>query len=290
MITKENLETSGLDGWVTEFYEIYKNKDRKRSVSDMWLHLVENASKVAEALRRNDLGMASSELAHVFAWLCSFVAKCQDKDLEANNIDKIYLLDEPFSDTVYKLFQNLWCKVCRASPCRCALDRVRYETKIRSKIQIGKRLASSIPPDERHKIPPTLDKWIEMFEDIYENSDYGYPIDYICFHFLEEVGEVCRAILALSRFAEKTEDELTGPELNELEGLKNNYKEELVDVFAWVASLVMKLQFLYKVITGEEGKFRLSGIVWKEYKSPKGNFLYCPKPYCENRPCICPDC
>ena len=290
MITKENLETSSLDDWVTEFYEIYKSKDRKRSVSDMWLHLVENASKVAEALRRNEYGMASSELAHVFAWLCSFVAKCQDTDLEANKIDKIYLLDEPFSDIVYKVFENLWCKVCRVSPCHCSVERVRYETVERSKIKLGERLASSIPSGERHKIPPTLDKWVEMFKNIYENSDYGYPIDYICFHFLEEVGEVCRVILGLSRFVGKTEDELTKPDSEELKKLKNNLKEELVDVFAWIASLVMKLQFLRKVITGKEGQIKLSGIVWKEYKSPKENFLHCPKPYCENRPCICPNC
>jgi len=292
MITEKNLEISSLDDWVEEFKRLYfPNKDSKRSVSYMWLHLIENASKVGEGMRRNEWGKAFKELAHVFAWLCSFVAKCQEKDLQVNNIDEVYLLDEPFSEIIFFHYPNV-CGTCGWSPCRCSIWRKKIETDPKFKKIIMKQLA--LQRKKQHEKPTTLDGWVEMFRRIYENADYGYPIEYICFHFMEEVGEVAKAILELQRFVGKDLSTMTNEDSKKLTKWRKNLKEELSHVFAWIASLVMKLQFhsdrfteYYEMKTMEN---KLSEIMLKEYKSPVGGFLYCPPPYCKKRVCECPNC
>jgi NTP pyrophosphatase (non-canonical NTP hydrolase) len=293
MIGKDTLQESTLDNWVDEFYEIYKNKDRKRTISNMWLHLVENASKVGEATRKNEWGEACKELSHVFCWLCGFVAKCRDKD-SSNDIDQVFFLDEPLSEIVWNKYPNA-CWKCRSSPCQCSTNRIEIEDIPEKRVEETKRLA--FLRAQKHNMPGPLDDWVDMFRMIYENAHYGYPIDYVCFHFLEEVGEVARAILALSQFAGK--EKFKEEEAKKLEEERGKFKEELADVFSWIASFVSKLGFLSDTMSNyhqaysgskENIEIKFSRIVWTAYKSTRGDFMVCPPPYCENRPCTCPDC
>jgi NTP pyrophosphatase (non-canonical NTP hydrolase) len=291
MIRQGTLEKSSLDDWVEEFYDIYKDQDRKRNVSDMWLHLVENASKVGEATRKNEWGEACKELSHVFCWLCGFAAKCKDKD-PSNNIDKVFLLNKPLSEIVWEKYPNA-CWKCGASPCSCSVNRIDIEAKKEKRLEVTRRIA--MLRGQKRNMPGPLDQWVDMFTTIYENAHYGYPIEYVCFHFLEEVGEVSRAILALSQ--------LIGKDLNEeetkhaLEEERKKLEEELADVFSWIASYVSKLGFIsdtvmsyHQAYSGTKGKeeIKLSKIIWKEYKSARDDLMVCPPPYCESRPCKCP--
>lgn len=258
----------------------------------MWLHLVENASKVGEATRKNEWGEACKELSHVFCWLCSFAAKCRDRD-SSNNIDEVFLLDKPLSEIVWWKYPNA-CWKCGASPCSCSINRIEIEAKPEKRVEITRRITWLRV--QKHLMPGSLDQWVDMFTTIYENAHYGYPIEYVCFHFLEEVGEVARAILALSQFIGK---ELGEEETKKLKEEREKFEEELADVFSWIASFMSKLRFVsdtvmnyHQVYSGskESMEIRLSKIVWTEYKSPRGDFMACPPPYCQNRPCTCPDC
>jgi len=291
MIGEKTLETSNLDDWVEDFYEIYKDKDRKRTVSNMWLHLVENASKVGETIRNDQLELAFKELAHVFCWLTGFIAKCNDKDLKRNNIDRVYLLDKPLSEIVWNKYPWL-CPSCGRYPCMCPIFRGKIDAK-----EVADRVAEN--RKRRGKMPSTLDEWVDMFQAIYEKAHLDLSIENICFHFLEEVGEVAREMLKLSSFEDK--GKLSEEEKVKLKNIKEELENELADVFSWIASLVSKLGFISGVIMQyyssyhkEEKlkieKIKLSRILWNAYKSPRGDFLYCPDPYCQNRPCTCPDC
>lgn len=293
MITENTLEHHSLDEWVEEFYTIYKEKDRKRTVQEVWLHLVENASKVGECIRTDDLKTAFKELAHVFCWLSSFVAKCNDRDA-SNNIKKVYLLDKPLSEIVWNKYPNI-CYKCGHNPCICPVLS-EFPSDIDKRVEERRK--------QKHLMPKTLDEWIDMFKRIYEKAHTDLSIENICFHFLEEVGEVAREILKLSKFETKVEkNELSRKDGEELKKIKENLEKELADVFSWIASLISKLEFItgllmeyhlsYRGQPIEENasnvmKIKLSRILWSAYKSPQG-FLYCPPPYCQERPCKCPD-
>lgn len=276
-----------MDDWVEEFYEIYRLKDKKRTIPEMWLHLQENASKVGEALRRNEYGLALRELAHVFCWLCSFVAKCNDEDQPAKYMNRAYLLKRKFWDIVWHKYPNA-CYRCGGSPCECLKWGKDLERKDRQ-IKIAKRLEDM--RKQKPTTPPTVDQLVERFRLIYENTHYAIPIEYLGFHFLEEVGEVAREILNLAPFEGKDLEKLTKPESKKLTELQTKLADELADAFSWIACLLIKLDFFSETMWNYYGlkrkrkKITLPEIVWNEYKSRRGDFLNCP--HCKERPCRC---
>ena len=154
--------------WQTMFNHIFGRRNAGVPLTDIWLHLMEEAGEVAEDLRKEDFSMLRQDLPDIFAWLCAFANK--------------YGIE--LGQVAWDKFPGI-CPYCqRERRCVC--------------------IAESYPEydptrliDYRHRQdgrPRTLTEWQEMFETIYGNVNKVVPRFGIGFHLMEEIGEVAREI------------------------------------------------------------------------------------------------
>ena len=86
---KSKLYEYDIDKWEDEFADIYyETVDKYRTPAEMWLFLVQDASKVAEFIRREKYAEALKALTHVLNWTCSFVRRCRNENDLKFKIDK----------------------------------------------------------------------------------------------------------------------------------------------------------------------------------------------------------
>jgi len=64
-----------LKEWQKMFGHVFEQRNTRVPLTDIWLHLMEEAGEVAEDLRKEDLRALSYDLPDVFAWLCAFANK-----------------------------------------------------------------------------------------------------------------------------------------------------------------------------------------------------------------------
>ncbi len=282
MLHLKDLQGHGIDDWEAEFDEIYGRVDQQRSIAEMWLLMMEDASQLAEAIRREKYGEALQKLAHVFGWTCSFVARCRASDMK----DTAFRLEKTLSEIVWQKYPHC-CALCGHSRCICAV--VRGELEELSPAEKKKRKASvanelAIARQRVELRPKTLDDFVKMFNHIYKGAHYNLPIEAILLHFLEEVGEVSSCIR----------------EIREQDGKKNDgelradLEEEIADIFSWTASALSKLDYIlgaYKQLGAGHDKIAqtaslsLSCIVWQEFQDDTQQHLWCGK--CRSRQCKC---
>jgi hypothetical protein len=158
MKTGKPYET--IDEFVDAFEKVYGNLDRKRTIEQMWLQVVEEASSVAEAVREVNYIAAISHLSNTFCWVCGLVAKCRS---EKNSI--LHFKDD-FSSIIWNKYPNR-CPLCCVNPCQCLIkkreiDKRSADEKNRVYEHARKRAQRSIMDRIRN-----LDRIVNMFEDIY---------------------------------------------------------------------------------------------------------------------------
>jgi NTP pyrophosphatase (non-canonical NTP hydrolase) len=290
MIVEEKLEKYSIDEWENEFAEIYGHVDRKRSPIEIWLLLVEDASKVAEGIRKEKYGEAINALAHVFCWTCSFIWRCRhENDLNVdikNSIPKI----------IWTKYPGICC-LCGKKFCSCSVNRwENEELTLRQKQEKLKQIQEDLKKSRQSlkAMPKTLDSFTDMFRKIYKGAHYSLAVEAIAFHFMEEVGEVSTCI----RNLKERKSDLSK---NKSEQLTKALENELADVISWIMSLILKLDYILgagiiyrKILKNElnsEDKYiqtlnlKLSKILWREFRHPKRKLLCCPT--CKKRPCGC---
>jgi len=314
-LLKVDKEAWTLDEWVLGLYSIYRKHDIKSMPSDIWLQVVNDASQLAEEVRRENYKPVSNEegvlrqAVKMFCWMCCFVGKYtheKAQDLGVNDSIGISLVtshssddfaggDETYSKWIVLKFPGV-CPVCGNSPCLCPsyAEMVenrkvdpRYEKfkgEWSKNIENAKREfnKSENTKDFRTK---SLNQLIKFFSDIYGGVHLQMNLDRICFHLLEEVGEVSDELLYLNLLKQYQEDELDkkfkpvfyeskgriqgiSPKLDEqvnkvsaeksgealgealFEFIRTsnieNLKGELADVFSWLCAVLHKLDCLIK--------------------------------------------
>jgi NTP pyrophosphatase (non-canonical NTP hydrolase) len=230
MMTKSKLEDYSIDDWEDEFAAIYGIVDAERRPTEMWLFLLEDASKVAECLRKEEYHKALDALAHVFNWTCSFVWRCRRESALGCIIKK------PLSRIVWNKYPY-HCPLCANEVCICSIYRKEYENMTpaeRGEKDAENEIKLARARAKTHKIPETLDKFTEMFQDIYLGAHYALSIEAIAFHFMEEVGEVSTDIRKLRE--RKSEAEV--------EQLTDELEKEIADIISWTMSLMSKLDYI----------------------------------------------
>jgi len=268
MVTGTDFQGWSLASWEREFAYIYDPRDERLSISDMWLLLVESASKVAEYLRRYKFEKALNELPVVFCLTCRFNNKCR-KDVEAafriNTFEEIVWSKYPYT-----------CLLCGGEDqCICPIwrhvfeemsdpDKAAHLGRMKSKLQQRKL-------SQRNRLVPTLDGFADLFKDLYKGAHYEKPLDGMGFHFMEEVGEVSEAI-------RKIKEKLPDTPSSELDKLTRALEEEIADVFSWTNSLIIKLGSLLG-----DPDLKLSSQVWQVFKDGTGQRMSCPE--CRKLPC-----
>lgn len=246
-----NFTALSVDQVVEAFHQLHGKENLKRSVFNVWLHVVEHASSVGEALRKDEYTEAFCALARVFGWLCSFVAKCYYDE----KAESVFKLNKKLSEIVWYKYPGM-CYACVTFPCHCLTRKREVERTKRLTPEQEKLLAFA---RKSGKGPANIDGWAQMFEAIYGNYHYASPLGSTGFHLLEEVGEVAKSVVDL-------EEKGAGDRSEELVG---KTRDEIADVFSWLFAVVLKLRFISESVAPLYGKtetIELSTIVWKTYK------------------------
>jgi NTP pyrophosphatase (non-canonical NTP hydrolase) len=76
-VTFDTFRDASLDDYHFDFSEIWARDLLERSVLDLWLHVVDHASRIARAIRRQEPSAVTDDIADTTVWLMSFIAQCQ---------------------------------------------------------------------------------------------------------------------------------------------------------------------------------------------------------------------
>lgn len=280
MTKPKSYET--IDDYVGAFKKVYGALDGRRSVEQIWLQVVEEASNVAEAVRELNYVDVVSHLANTFCWICGLVAKCRRETSSS------FHFTDDFSSIVWRKYPAK-CPLCDANPCQCLIkkreiDQRKPEEKMQIYERIRKKAQRSIDDRIKH-----LDRLVNMFEDIFGPSYFVMPIEEITFHFTEEVGEVAEQIRELGALEKST---IKGNDRGcEKLRIIREFQKELADVFSWMCGILIKLNYMIKNVyqiqidfhrsEGTYNKIEFSEILKKYYV--RGKTLVCRT--CKQSPC-----
>jgi len=277
----DNHMKATIDNWQAYFYKIFseRNKDFTEGHQFMWLKVIEKATIVGEAIRKNNFNEASRSIARVFCWLCGFCSENKDI-LGTDKLSDIiwYKYPRVCSTCAVKINKELIKEITSKNGLKCTCDRTADE-------RVNKKVDNEILEGYRElEKPKALDEWVMMFEAIFGHRLHIQSLDSICFHFLEEVGEVTTALrnyreneMNIDRgnvdraLLERIMGRLRGddPEyvILKLEKddriffdacqnlMANSIKEEVADVFSWLSALVIKLLGNRRCYTEYEDRF-----------------------------------
>ena len=279
----DNHIEATIDDWQDHFFKIFseRNKDFTEGHQFMWLKVIEKATIVGEAIRKNDFNEASRSLARVFCWLCGFCSENKDI-LGTDKLSDIIWYKYPriCSTCAIKMDTKLVEEILKKDGLKCACDRTaddRENKKVNNEILEGYR---------KLERPNALDEWVMMFEAIFGHRLHIQSLDSICFHFMEEVGEVTTALRnyreneinidhrenvdrdTLVRIMDNIRGDdpeyvILKSEINDDREffdacqnlMVNSIKEEVADVFSWLSALVIKLLDNRKCYTEYEDRF-----------------------------------
>jgi NTP pyrophosphatase (non-canonical NTP hydrolase) len=192
--------------------------------------------------------------------------------LETNNLSEIvwYKYPKVCSTCALELNEELIREIESKKALKCRCDQtVEYE--------LSKHVNNEILGEYRRLSKPVkLDEWVEMFNVIYGHRLHIQSLDSICFHFVEEVGEVTTALRNYKEFGINIDPENVDRDKlikfmdplrkNNLEYdllklkeksdegffagcqkiLMDGIKEELADVFSWLCALVIWKGSIYR--------------------------------------------
>jgi NTP pyrophosphatase (non-canonical NTP hydrolase) len=282
IITSNTLDSSTLDEWLEEFLYIYGHRDKDLSLEQMWMKAVEDSAKVGEGVRENKGDDVVEYLSKTFCWTVSFTARL----LRDEKIDNEFNIRQaPISDykidsltrLVFFKYPTI-CPRCLRASCICPI-------LLKDPYSVQQR-QDKLKSARRDNAPPqTMNEIAQMFARIYDTAHFIKSIEEVCFHYLEEVGEVARA---MRRLRAKDLDSA------ELLARRQNLVEELADVISWTFSLARKkhaeLEDFAQFVTIDAsclGSLSLQRMLWKTYGDNEKNRLRCP--ICGKRKCL-PTC
>jgi len=102
-----------IEDWMVVFDRIYGEVNKARSPAQMWLSVMAHCSAMGEGIRTVHYEDVLREAAHAFEWMCAFVTK-----LNALPENHVFSFRAPFSDIIAIKYPNV-CGHCVSSPCRC---------------------------------------------------------------------------------------------------------------------------------------------------------------------------
>jgi len=196
-----------LQTWCDGFYGIYQINDKKRTLAHFWLQVSNDASKVAEAVRRQKYELAMYNIGNAFCWMCCFVERLKE-DIKKlpNETDILKVRGKTFQEWILYRYP-FRCHHCGYPLCHCVLFSETMEERKdahkdafeKMKEGVKTRLTEGRKELEKYskleKIP--LKELFKGFNVVYGNKVFSSSIEDLTFHYLEEVGEVGHVITVL---------------------------------------------------------------------------------------------
>src|SRR3954470_3299472 len=85
-VTFDNYRGAALDDFHVDFACVWARDLSERTAFDLWLHVVDHASRIARGIRKQQPAVVVDDLADSIVWLLSFIAYCQsDKRMESES-------------------------------------------------------------------------------------------------------------------------------------------------------------------------------------------------------------
>jgi len=258
--TKWELET-----WVYGFYKVYCKHDDEKPYSAIWLPATSHASTLAEGARLNDYVLILYSLGNVMAWVLSFVGRLMT-DLSECKVGKEVLAScgNSWTEWILHKYPGV-CHHCGEKPCICASVRdcveLRHDTKKVEYDAFSKKRNARIEEEYRKFLLSekaheklSMPELFDVFNDIYGGTLWGVPLPDIAFHFLEEIGEVSKAIANLEVLVGRNSRTEWKTKVGNGEGMDwqkyslacTSLTRELADVFSWTTALCYKIAQLRK--------------------------------------------
>jgi len=314
-----------IDQYVQNVGEVWSDIHPRRTVLDCALHVLDHASRLGEAVRKDDASDILKETAQTTNWLFGFVGRLNSRP-KVFAWESVFDIRTSFSRMIWDKFPRLCphcferlcmapggkrtaieiaseisgkCKYCltqypaveRRSELKTEEQRQQYHRRKREAEALRREVADNTSANR----PRSLQKLEEMFHQLYKSTVAVLTIESIGFHLLEEAGEMARAVIDLYTTAKDSAEELKQRQLD--------LCDETAEVFAWMCSLTLKVQegakafdkFRDKLVVdvvpsaGEGGHLAdftsLEKILWVEYKQKDGDRYRCP--YCSQVLCVC---
>src|SRR5260370_26701251 len=107
-VTFDNYESASLDDFYADFAEIWRRDAGDRSAFDLWLHIVDHASRVARAVRRQRPPEVIDDVADTTVWLMGFIAQCAQT---SQNIEQLFGFTLLPSDIIWRKYP-VTCPAC----------------------------------------------------------------------------------------------------------------------------------------------------------------------------------
>ncbi len=313
-MTSRKIEKRGklsVDDYVDIVREVWGELHARRRVFDYALHVLDHASKLGEAIRRDHAAHILHELAESALWLFGFVAKLND---DKEGWEGIFNINTSFSEMIWGKYPGL-CPHCfkrlyifkegkvagksiskkilgKCTHCLTDYPRVETREELPEELKKSARIKLKEFADETaDAIPETLLGMEDMFNQVYESNVAISSLEDIGFHLLEEAGELGRAVIDLY-----TEKPASGKTMEERHLELCN---EVAEVFAWMCSLSAKVRAdattfdeyrrgLHLLGSDEERMAKdvgLEQILWAWYWDSGSKRFRCP--YCHNPACEC---
>ncbi len=307
-INRGEIKEWRIENWVKAFSQLYEVPDRDKKLSNIWMNVMDDASDLAEAIRRGLFDNAARTVPHIFCWYCCFVAKLREYTPNIENNPGLKALkdgtNEELNVTAWVLekYPEL-CPACGDNPCRCPS----FRDEVESRHENGKDLKSGnllyfsgwsitgmVYRTDRskrlksEKAAKSVEDLSLMFQKIYSGVHYDLPIEAICFHLLEEIGEVMEVLVNMESLqnirAESGEEDLY---CEVFRNLQETLRSELGDVFSWITAIIDKINAITKAtsscqkLENTDSSIRtLTQLILKEYVTKTGEFM-CP--HCKNK-------
>lgn len=207
-INTANFNRVPLDDWVEFFNDIFEDRNSElikkggeESARFMWLKVMEHSTRIAEAIRKRGFFDAVYSVARVFCWICGFV-KNNGELLGTKNSQS------SLGDILWHKYPRA-CAYCAPSLTAAIKEIVQSKGALKcccepAVEQVKNKKAHAPHLDEYRKTllrPDSLDKWSDMIVGIYRERCSLMSLDSICFHFLEEVGEVLTMMQMMANFS-----------------------------------------------------------------------------------------
>jgi len=259
-----NLEELGIlsvDDYVDIVKTVWKGIHPRRKVFDYALHVLDHASKLGEAIRRENADLILGEIAETANWLFGFVGKLNDNKTGWENRLNVRIR---FSRMIWNKYPRL-CPHCfqrvytskggektaksiagdiKGKCKHCLADYPKVEERSTEQASQGKRKNDQLKQSSKNElrnyaretleeIPKSLKEMEVMFHTIYESNTALATLESIGFHLLKEAGEMGRAMIDI--YTSKIEEPPVDEKLRSL-------CDEIAEVFAWLCSLTLKVR------------------------------------------------
>lgn len=311
----ETLGTLSVEDYVNIVRNTWKGIHSQRTTLDYCLHVLDHASKLGEAIRKDDANLVLKETAETANWLFGFVAKLNDNKVDwedsFNISTNLYrMIWDKYPDLCPHCFQRIYklgngkitnkeiedkvkprCKYCLAD--YPTVEQRTEDKKYPEIKKLSEKELRKYAKKTAKNIPQTFKNMENMFHRIYKANTSIATIESIGFHILEETGEMGRAVIDIYTIKSSGEP---------LEDKQHDLCDEIAEVFGWLCSLTLKVQDgakvfdkyrrrLFSYVLPNANQDMLSGyvgleqILWLEYRNHRTNKYECP--YCHSENCTC---